>query len=263
MNCTQAQENIGAMVDEEASALPRLLLKRHMRSCLACTARHEALLALRARIRTELPRFSAPAALQARAEASLERIAGYAPAPRNAARQRWRWFASGALAGCAALLALLVAGDALMRWHASEDIVAQAVTGHVQASQANRLIEVASSDQHTVKPWLSARLDFAPPVRDLAAAGFVLLGARIESLHGDPAAVLVYRFRQHVIDVFVQPEAAPGPSSVRTLRGFHVVHASGSQMAFLAVSDLSTDVLVPFVQALAQGGENAEGERRP
>ncbi len=263
MNCTQAQEYIGAAVDGEARGMPRLLLRRHMRSCHACAARHEALLALRARLRAELPRFGAPAPLRARVQASVEGLADYAPARRNAARLRWRWFASGALAGCAALVVVLLAGDAALRWRATDDIIAQAVAGHVQASQGNRLIEVASSDQHTVKPWLSARLDFSPPVRDLAAGGFVLLGARIETLHGAPAAVLVYRYRQHTIDVFIQPEAVPRPTSIRTLRGFHVVHASGSEMAYLAVSDLNTDILVPFAQSLAQGGESPDGEPRP
>jgi anti-sigma factor RsiW len=115
------------------------------------------------------------------------------------------------------------------------------------------LIEVASSDQHTVKPWLSARLDYSPPVQDLASEGFALEGGRLDTLERQRVATLVYRYRLHTIDVFVRPESAHAPSALRTLRGFNVVHVTGSGMDWLAVSDASPDVLAAFVQRLARG----------
>ena len=123
---------------------------------------------------------------------------------------------------------------------------------HVRATLNNHLIEVASSTS-TVKPWLSARLDYSPPVQDLANEGFALTGGRLDTLERRPIATLVYRYRQHTIDVFVRPESAQAsPAALRTVRGFNVVHASGSGMHWYAVSDVSADVLSPFVQRLAR-----------
>src|SRR5207245_6808084 len=97
---------------------------------------------------------------------------------------------------------------------------------HVRASLNDHLIEVASSDRHTVKPWLSARLDYSPPVQDLANEGFTLIGGRLDYLERRPVATLVYRYRQHTIDVFVRPETSPAPTSARRcVRGFKAARA--------------------------------------
>ena len=134
-------------------------------------------------------------------------------------------------------------GSAVLEWNVSNDVVVEAVTNHTRATLGNRLTEVASSDQHTVKPWLSARLDYSPPVQDLSAEGFPLAGGRLDYLDRHPVATLVYRYRQHTIDVFVRPVpggAAPTPSvTLATLRGFNVAHATGSGMEWWAVSDVS------------------------
>jgi anti-sigma factor RsiW len=124
----------------------------------------------------------------------------------------------------------------------------------VHATLGNQQIQVASSDQHTVKPWLSARLDYSPPVRDFAQDGFALLGGRIDYLDRHPVATLVYRVRNHTIDVYVRPETRSRvpPSALRTIRGFNVAHATGSGMDWLAVSDVNPDELAGFVQKLAR-----------
>jgi anti-sigma factor RsiW len=145
-----------------------------------------------------------------------------------------------------------VLGTAVIDWRANEDVAVEAVATHVRATLNNHLIEVASSDQHTVKPWLSARLDYSPPVRDLADEGFALSGGRLDTLDKHRVATLVYRYRQHTIDVFVRPELARAPTALRTVRGFNVAHVTGSGMDWLAVSDVSADVLTAFVQRLAQ-----------
>jgi len=124
----------------------------------------------------------------------------------------------------------------------------------VHATLGNQQIQVASSDRHTVKPWLSARLDYSPPVRDFAQDGFPLVGGRIDYLDRHPVATLVYRVRNHTIDVYVRPETATrvAPSALRTIRGFNVAHATGSGMDWLAVSDVNADELTGFVQKLAR-----------
>ena len=145
-------------------------------------------------------------------------------------------------------------GAALIGMHASEDLSVEVVALHTRATLGNHLVEVASSDRHRVKPWLSARLDYAIPVQDWAPAGFPLVGARIEQLDRRPVATLVYRYREHVIDVFVRPQGLPhAVPTLRTVRGFNVATASGSEMEWIATSDLGADVLSAFVQGLAQG----------
>ena len=161
----------------------------------------------------------------------------------------------GALAGCAATLLAWSVGTAVIEWRGHDDIAVEAVGLHVHASQGDRMIQVASADQHTVKPWLSARLDYSPPVVDLREEGFPLLGGRIDHLDHRPVATLVYGYRKHTIDVFVRPESAGAlPMAPRTVRGFHVAHARGGGMEWLAVSDASVPVLTSFVQRLADGG---------
>jgi anti-sigma factor RsiW len=95
-------------------------------------------------------------------------------------------------------------------------------------------------------------LDYSPPVQDLASEGFTLSGGRLDTLDKQRVATLVYRYRQHTIDVFVRPEPTRAPSALRTVRGFNVAHASSAGMDWLAVSDVSPDVLTPFVQRLAR-----------
>ena len=166
---------------------------------------------------------------------------------------RWRWLTGGALAGCAATIVASVIGTAIIDWRTNEDLAVEAVTTHVRATLGNHRVDVASSDQHTVKPWLSARLDYSPPVRDLAGEGFTLVGGRIDYLDRQPVAALVYRYRDHMIDVFVRPPTTHAPpAALRTVRGFNVAHATGSGMDWLAVSDLNAAELSNFVARVAQ-----------
>src|SRR5438034_4180486 len=119
-------------------------------------------------------------------------------------------------------------GTSVLAWRANEDFAVAAVAAHVRATLNDHLIEVASSDRHTVKPWLSARLDYSPPVQDLTNEGFTLIGGRLDYLERRPVATLVYRYREHTIDVFVRPETSHAPmSALRTVRGLNVARASG------------------------------------
>ena len=156
---------------------------------------------------------------------------------------------AGAVLASTAWLAL----PALTAGTAAQDLPARLVNLHTRASLSHREIAVASSDRHTVKPWLSARLDYSPPVVDAAGAGFALLGARLERLDGHDMAVLVYQHRQHRIDVMVRPEAHAALGLAATVRGFNVVSASGADMQWLAVSDLNSAELADFLHRLAAG----------
>jgi anti-sigma factor RsiW len=252
MNCHDATSLIAAHADGETDGARARAIDAHLAGCPACADKLAAILALRAQLHAELPRHAAPAALRARVLDSVRQHEASSRPPRPAPRERWQWLAGGALAGCAATLLAWSVGTAVIAWRAHEDVALEAVGLHVHATQGDRIIQVASSDQHTVKPWLSARLDYSPPVVDLQQEGFPLLGGRIDHLDHRPVATLVYGYRKHTIDVFVRPESAGSlPIALRTVRGFHVAHARGGGMEWLAVSDASAPVLTSFVQRLA------------
>lgn len=261
LKCDKAAALVAEYADGELHALERRRLEKHLRHCAFCAARHAELLALRERLRAEAPYFAAPAGLLERVEKNIAANAARHPLPR---RRGWlaawlspsrptplRWAVSGAVAGCAATLLAFAAGSAIVSYRAEHDIFEQAVAAHVQATLGDRLIEVSSSDQHTVKPWLSARLDYSPPVRDLASDGFALAGGRITDLDGRATATLVYRYRKHTIDVFVRPGALGGPP-LQDLRGFNVLRAHAGGWDWVAVSDAETDVLERFLAKLVR-----------
>jgi len=253
MNCSEAATLIAAYADGEIDGLRSLLLKRHLLGCAGCAASYRSMLELRARIRAEVPYFVASPALHARVRATVGAVRASMPPRSRPTSDRWRWLTGGVLAGCTASVFAWMLGTTVLAWRANEDFAVAAVATHVRATLSDHMIEVASSDRHTVKPWLSARLDYSPPVQDLANEGFALIGGRLDYLERRPVATLVYRYRQHTIDVFVRPESAHAPPpALRTVRGFHVAHASGSGMDWIAVSDVSADVLFPFVQRLAR-----------
>ena len=265
MKCEHAQALVAPYADDELDAIRRRSVEKHLRTCARCAAAHAEILTLRARVRKEAPYFAAPPGLQERiramvASTPVTRTAAGAPrwgstwgtglaAGAAAVRSRWQWISSGAVAGCAATVLAFAVGNAALDWRTEHDLSTQAVASHVRATLDRRLIEVASSDRHTVKPWLSERLDYSPPVRDLAAGGFPLLGGRLTTLEGKPVATLVYGYRKHTIDVFVQPEARKAPA-LRELRGFNVAHATDAGWDWLAVSDAGTDILDAFLRQL-------------
>ena len=254
MNCNEALALLPAYSDGELDPVQSIGIEKHVVGCAECAARHAELRSLRERIRSEAPYYVAPPALHARVKAALARAAS-APVEERPARDRWRWLTAGALAGSAVTVFAWFIGNSVLDWQIGTDLVQESVANHARATLANRLTDVISSDQHTVKPWLSARLDYSPPVRDFSAEGLPLSGARLDYLDGRPVATLVYRYREHTIDVFVRPLGAAKIGSVpalSTLRGFNVAHGTGAGMEWWAVSDVSADVLQSLVARLAR-----------
>jgi len=165
------------------------------------------------------------------------------------------WLAAAAVLVVLAGTAWLVAG----RRTAGEEaaLADEVVSAHVRSLEASHLTDVASTDQHTVKPWFAGKLDYAPVVTDFAAEGFPLAGGRLDYVAHHAVAALVYTRRKHVINVFEWPRVAggapPSANAPRTLRGFHAVHEANGAFDYWIVSDLSPDELVPFAHRLAQG----------
>ena len=194
--------------------------------------RHRASDRLRASVRTQI-------ALHAAAQAD------------NAdTRRGWRGFGwRAAMAGFAGGVALALAVVWVApRMAPQNSLTAEIVADHVHALKSGPLIEVASSDRHTVKPWFQGKLDFAPPVIDLETEGFPLLGGRVERVAGAPVAVLVYGRRKHILNVFVWPAEREQPSHRMQRNGFNVVQWSDGAMQIWVVSDLEAGEIERFGQ---------------
>jgi anti-sigma factor (TIGR02949 family) len=239
VSCEDVERDLDPYVDRELDPAAAALVRDHLAGCTRCRQRvgeREAL----GRLVRSAPYRPAPEALRARISARSTRL--------SSIRSLASWAA-------AAVLVLSASGGiALMRSAASRDaaIVDDVVSGHVRSLMADHLFDVQSTDQHTVKPWFLGRLDFSPPVVDLAAAGFPLVGGRLDYVGGGPVAALVYQRNKHTINVFVAPERAREPAAVRgrSVRGFHVHHWVREGMSFWAVSDLNDAELSEFTRRL-------------
>lgn len=199
---------------------------------------------LGARIRDEGRYHPAPPGLAARMLAALPADAAQ---PRAAVR-RTPWMLASAMAG-ACVLVLGIAVVAL-RPAADRPLAEEIVASHVRSLMVDHAADVASSDHHTVKPWFAGKLDFSPPVSDLTAQGFALLGGRLDYVDHRPVAALVYRHRQHLINLFVWPASGEGAAVQQELQGFHLLHWRHAGMAYWAVSDLNPEELAQFRETL-------------
>jgi anti-sigma factor RsiW len=196
----------------------------------------------------------APASLRNRIEAALPAPSAEIITPAKFARPSRRSFFGGFATGAVlsgALAASLVL--AVFRDNAQETIAGEVVSAHIRSLQAGHLMDVVTSDQHTVKPWFNGKLDVAPPVIDLTAQGFTLLGGRLDYIDSEPAASVVYQRRKHVINLFVaQHLAAPHSGAMTaTIQGYNVRHWTEENLDFWAVSDIASDELDEFVQKVS------------
>ena len=237
--CADRQMAIHAMLDGELDAMAVVELESHLRLCGTCRQELERLEHLRNVLAGQDLRHAAPAALRARV---AQMAAPQRPARQNRPLGAWM---GGAIGGAlAASLALLIAVPDV----AEPGLTQAVVDGHIRSLQAGHLTDVAMSDRHVVKPWFNGRLSFAPPVPDLAQAGFALSGGRMDVLDGRDVAVLVYRRHLHTINLFVRPAPRlPLPLGSSTRRaGFGVEHWRMDGLEFLAVSDLDPGDLSRF-----------------
>jgi len=235
--CEEMQLLIQADLDGELDAAATAVLSAHVRDCPGCAALQADLVALSAQLRGAVVHEPAPARLRQALEAILEE-----PKVVPFRRRRFVPFATfGAGAAIAAALMLTVVGPGV-------DPSAELVAGHVRALQPGHLIDVASSDQHTVKPWFDGRIDYAPPVNDFKQQGFPLEGGRLDYVGGRAVAALVYRRNKHPIDLYVWPGAGESAPAVSVRDGYTVVGWSRGGMVFRAVSDLNAAELSEFAE---------------
>jgi anti-sigma factor RsiW len=246
MSCNQAPWLHGYF-DGELDAARAAEFEAHLESCADCKRALAVQEALRDALGAPDLYAKAPGFLRSRVKARLSAP----PAGVVSGGTRWR-----GLAAAASLVLVLVGGWQAMAWRAGvadRDVAKQVLDAHLRSLQLTHLTDVASTDQHTVKPWFVGKLDFAPPVADFTAEGFPLVGGRLDVVGGRSVAALVYSRRKHVINLFVWPSEAPdaAPRS-GTLRGYSWVRWTRSGMSFWAASDVAGSDLHELVRLLSQ-----------
>lgn len=230
---------VQAEFDGELDAAEAARAMHHRENCSICRAAYAEFEATRTLLRSDTPYHHAPENLR---RALIAGLAAKTP-ERERGAAWWRDGLSFVLgAGLAASIAMLTLAPA------QQSLLDQVVAGHVRALQPGHLEDVASSDQHTVKPWFDGKLDFAPPVKDLASENFPLLGGRLDYLGGRAVAALVYRHDKHLIDLFIWPDRGSlGPASAVS-NGYNAIHWTENGMSLWAVSDLEAGELRDFVK---------------
>jgi mycothiol system anti-sigma-R factor len=271
MNCEEATKLMDGYLDGELDPITSQTIEQHLRECRNCEQAYEAHTALAYAISRGAPYYKAPAELRQRVQSSLRDAIGVR-ASRSAARENhasltsrwarrrpvlpeisWNWLALAA----AIILGALITAVFLPRMrapNADQFLATQLIASHVRSLMANHLTDVPSSDQHTVKPWLDAKLDFAAPVPDLSSQGFPLIGGRLDYLDSRSVAALVYQKRKHFINLFIWP-TTPTDSTGQTMverEGYHLVHWSDGDFTYWAVSDVNINDLQSFKQLFEQ-----------
>ena len=241
MSCDLVERDLDAYLDRELDAESSRTVRDHVRVCAACRGQLAGREALATFVRGA-PYYSAPDRLRAHVLAQSARS--------GSVHRVLIWAAAAVL--------VLSAGAGLTLWQPASSrgavIADEAVNSHVRSLMANHLFDVQSTDLHTVKPWFLGKLDFSPPVVDLASQGFPLVGGRLDYVGGRPVAALVYQRQKHTINVFVFPETTDSSDrdTVRTVRGFNVRYWVHNGMSFWAVSDLNSAELGEFASAVQE-----------
>src|SRR5580692_3288113 len=228
--CPDKELLLHAFADGELDAGNVLALEAHIATCPGCAAELAAIREVKAQLKAAPVAYTAPQSLYDRLDAAL--MEAEAPPPRRWSARVETWVLSGtgaAIAASIALMAILPSGASLQ----SELVDAQA-----RSLDAQHLVDVQTSDRHTVKPWFNGKIDFAPPVVDLAPQGYPLVGGRLDRVDGRRAAALVFHRRAHIINLFIWPGDAPAAAALEHRQGYSLVRWGHGGLVYWAVSDV-------------------------
>lgn len=254
MTCEEAELLLQALIDGELDAGHAREVESHIAGCARCAALSRDYRVMSKAIAEAGATYTAPPGLRRRIEAALPQAKA---APNR--RSLLRGFALGSAVSAMAatgLVAIVLTRDDEAR------IESEMVSAHLRSLQAGHLTDVVSTDRHAVKPWFNGRLDVAPPVIDLTAQGFTLIGGRLDYVDARAIGAVVYRRRQHVINLFVAQTADTAHRGARTstLQGFNIRRWGDRGLNFWAVSDIAADELAEFSDRFeAAMKTNAEG----
>jgi anti-sigma factor RsiW len=249
MTCNEARRLIAAYHDGELDAVRALEIEGHLLSCAGCRVALENLRALSRA--TQSAYFSAPTDLRANLLAAISGEISETKVIQTSFRPI-RWGASALALAAAVLLGFFIA-QTLYRAPANEALLAQLTDSHIRSLVGAHLIDVPSSDSHTVRPWFEGKLDFAPPVPDLSADGFPLVGGRVDYIAGRSVAVLVYQRRQHFINLFIWLKAGEEHALMeKSQRGYNVLHWTDGGLTFWAMSEVSDGDLRTFASRFSR-----------
>ena len=243
MTCTETEILLHALLDGELDAGHAREVEAHVADCPHCGAQMHAYRELQQAMPAAQLRFTAPASLRRR----IEKAFPAAPQRASSRRSVLKGFVMGTGLSTAMAASLVVA---VFRTDQDQRVLGDIVSAHVRSLQANHLTDVQTSDQHMVKPWFNGKLDIAPPVVDLTAKGFMLLGGRLDYIDGQAVASIVYRRRRHVINLFVT-QGAPIESreaKLQTTQGYNIRRWAAQGLEFSAVSDINGEELQEFVE---------------
>jgi mycothiol system anti-sigma-R factor len=266
VNCKEVINLIDGYLDSELDPVTNQTVEQHLRDCPNCDRAYKAHGSLMRAIGSASPYHKAPAGLRERIQSSLrEEVAEQPmrdlsqparrayPKPQAGAKTvlvgtPWNWLALAAALVVAAIIIFNFVPR--LRPGADQLLATQLIASHVRSLMANHLTDVASSDQHTVKPWLDTKLDFAPAVPDLSTKGFPLLGGRLDYLDNRPVAALIYQRRKHFINLFVWPIESNAANATKTMsrQGYQLLHWVDSDFNYWAVSDVNANDLQTFKQ---------------
>jgi mycothiol system anti-sigma-R factor len=264
MNCEEITDLMDAYLDGELDPITSQKVARHLQECSKCEQAYEVHTAVAHAI-SQAPYHKAPTELRKRIQSSLRDAIGAnatsgtvrenrllarrtQPERRNVFSELpWNWLGLAA----AIILAAALVSTLLPRTQvptSDQFLATQLIASHVRSLMASHLTDVASSDQHTVKPWLDVKLDFAAPVVDLSSEGFPLIGGRLDYLDNRPVAALVYQRRKHFINLFVWPAKSGTTRAAKAVsrQGYHLLHWVDSDFNYWAVSDVSPSDLQAF-----------------
>ena len=261
MDCKQSQQWISANLDAELGPSEAAQLSAHLEHCSQCRAMQEQLRALQALVSSDATSHTAPDYLRQRIHSAIkteqqqQRATTRRPSPvTGISRWPWAWINLG-LAGLSTAAFVLTLNLYWRQPSAEEQLEQELVASHYRALMPDHLADVVSTDQHTVKPWFTGKLDYSPPVFDLAGQGFALLGGRLDYVNHRPVAALAYQHRKHILNLYVWP-AAPGskPSAPRAAsrQGFQLLRWHQGEMEFSAISDVNAQDLAEFAGLLQQ-----------
>ncbi|HXT16895.1 MAG TPA: anti-sigma factor [Gemmatimonadaceae bacterium] len=251
MRCDHCREALDAYLDDELTPDERRESEAHLATCAVCEREHASLVHLRTQVKEHLVRYAAPDVLKARLRADVARLEAVSSAE-TSARLPWR----GIIAACLVIaVASSAATFAIMRGGAgggtSPSVSSELVASHIRSLMPGHLTDVVSSNQHNVKPWFNGRVDMSPAVPDLSAAGFALIGGRLDYVRGRAVPVIVYARRQHVINVYEWPSPERPERRTDSANGYHLIEWSADGTEYWAVSDLNVAELDQFVKAFA------------